>query len=261
MVVPLTCDGSVWLNMEDDAISFMKKKKTERLRLIHYTHMEERYTILNEFWCGIEFDFRNSLPGCRDVASFPAIKAIMDLPDDVVVTDDNFQLIKDNIMEYVAEYKQIQNAMLREWIEDQTDLHLSKDVDILDLAIASHIKCSCSSTSCNPLAHDCGDSYRYRSRNKFKIDWSAEPDDFYERALDKIAGYPCWSPAGFESPWWILKYLIKCAGEDPALVTADEMSRKDIRWYCASCDSENVRTIMSWRAVVRDRVCLSHSQY
>lgn len=242
--------------MEEDAIAFMEMKKAERLGLEHYERMEERYGLLQEFCHTLGFDFCSTLPSVRDIASIPLAKAILDSPDDVIVTEDSFQSLRDNLLEYVSELQQAHKTMLREWIEDETGLHLSTDVDILDLAITRHITCNCGTKVMgkNLFHADCSDGYRERERKskKIKIDWLAE--DAYEAALDKLTREYRWSTDSFKLHWGPVKHIINRAGEDPASVTTETMDQKKMRWYCAdsNCHSDNARMIMTWKAAVSD---------
>lgn len=241
--------------MKEETIAFVEQKKVERLGLQHYKHIKNRYEVLQNFWHKLRHDFSHTFPNCRDAASFPAVKAIIDSPDDVVITDDSFRLLKVNILEYVTEFQQEQKAMLRDWIESHTDLKLRTDIDVFDLAITTHVMCS----TCKSLAmdwylfHSCLNAYP--SHKEIKIDWLNDKD-VYNTALDKCSGKHRWSTDSLQLPWGLLKYLFECAGEDPATVTADTMDKKSIRWYCARyCHSDNARVIMNWRAAVIFGAC------
>lgn len=71
--------------MEEEAISFMKRRRESRL---------------------------NHLPPTCDAASLPAIRVIMDSPSDVAVTLGSFEHLGDTILEHLADFQQVQKWIL-----------------------------------------------------------------------------------------------------------------------------------------------------
>ena len=229
----------------------MERKKTQRLGLLRYEKLDLRYCVMSTFWEQLQDAFIRGLPSARDFASFPAIKALLDAPDDVEVTIDDFTALRDNVPEYVAEFQRHQKLAIQELIEKELDIKIPPDVDVYKLAIATVICCQCYTSLVDEVCpYGC---FNEECSNDEDIDWSAP--DACESALNSIAGCHPWSllPEGLkERRWPLLLYLIDCVGEDPARVTVAEMEQKTTRWICnGPCKSNNARMIMGWRAVVR----------
>ena len=102
----------------------MERKKTRRLGLLRYEKLDLRYCVMSTFWEQLQDAFIRGLPSARDFASFPAIKALLDAPDDVEVTIDDFTALRDNVPEYVAEFQRHQKLAIQELIEKELDLEI-----------------------------------------------------------------------------------------------------------------------------------------
>lgn len=75
--------------------------------------------------------------------------------------------------------------------------------------------------------------------------------DRYEICISMITKSRCWITRNLSAPWSVIKYVIELFGEDPSSVTAATMDKKHTRLYCTeSCNSDNVRVLMNWRAAV-----------
>ncbi|KAK7695358.1 hypothetical protein QCA50_002550 [Cerrena zonata] len=244
---PRALTERAWEAMKEEVVSFMNQKKVERLTSEYQELLGVRTRALSTFWWQLKGELTHRISQERDAASFPSIKALMDSPPGTEITSKSFEPLKRTIVEEMAEFQQRQKVIIREWIEDETGLQLSTDVDLFDLAVTSQARDQCHRL----LEHYYFDSQDLsdEQHEELVLDYFAE--DRYDTFMDKVTGARRWSTSPFCIPWLAVKYVIEAAGEDPASVTAVKMDKTDIRWYCAGpCHSVNARMIMNWRAAV-----------
>lgn len=235
--------------MEKDVLYVMNQWKKVRLGRIYYQLLSRRVKLLEEF-LSEEFSEDGKLfvhlPATRYLVDFPAIKEIIDSPDDATITLESFASLRDTILDLFASLQQEQKPMLREWVEEALKSKIPAGVDVFDLAITSQL-----------LDLDGSNLFEHYFLKAKKESYLEDDDlgldhmygDLYDTCMNKITRryrrtsvYPRWN---------VIKYVIETAGEDPANVTAATMDRKEMRWYCAdSCYHSESRVIMNWRAAV-----------
>ena len=252
---PLT--DKIWDTIEEEVVAFMHDKKQERLLDQHKALLKGRYWMLSQFWNEFGRRLCYRLPKCRYAASLPVIKALLESPSDVEITDKSFKdaEIEQQILEQFADLQEEQHTMLRQWVQKDSGLRLSPEskVALEDLAIMSCLNENKLSHTFDVDedffgAHDSYGSPFKRHNDKAKVD---SDKNCYESFMDEIAGERLWSSTSMMANWELIQWVIRQAGEDPATVTTERMDKKKIRFFCNNvCGSDNVRVIMNWRRAV-----------
>lgn len=201
-------------------------------------------------------------PDERDFASLQEFREIVESPDDISVTLATFLALKERLTEFVLRLRQDYEASLRVFLQDKTGFTLSNDVDVFRLAITAAIK---HTTFPHGFFYDIQErdrDYLYGGCNKFAAPWedkTACSMDYDDIATFVLNHHP-WSSHHYDIGVELIKYIIRCLGEDPVNATAAVMDNKDSRLCCRlpECDSTVTRVVLSWRAAVSSALLTRH---
>ena len=247
--------------MKEEVLKIMEKTRQLRLARQYHQLLKERTELLKDFLYR-EFAINGTeplpafFPPLRDLFSLHPIKAILNSPEDVVLTTDSFARIGRDIIPLLVEHQARQKNRVRKWFQEEKGIHLSTDVSSFDLAIVSQVETYPLCGSIPLFEHYFIADYNNTRPDKGLLlsPYDCEmSSDLYETCMDRIAGGCHWKDITLGISLDIVKWVIEAAGEDPSSATTAAMDRKTIRWYCTDsrcCGHPDVRVIMNWRAVV-----------
>lgn len=253
---------------KDPVLKIMNEMREMRLAHQHHQCLAKRTLLFKEFLrkeFGIKrekgLELPTFFPPFRDLVSLPAIKAVLDSPQDTTLTLESFAFLRHDILGLFAELQEQQKRKVRQWFERSEGIVLSNDTDLFDLAMASYLKIKMTrgfceyDPECPPLFEHYfirGKADSCRQKTCQHHDSRPEIHGLYEACMDKIIKAHSWNQIDFQLDTDRIKWVIEAVGENPANATTDVMDRKAIRWYCERCDDgrDHLCLTMNWRAVV-----------
>lgn len=170
----------------------------------------------------------------------PEIREIIDVPDDVGISIESFDISRPTISCLVACWKERQLARLAIAVREQVDLQ--NDVDPTKLAVGQYYSCG----RCR-AAHALQDALAYPSS-------AIERTPAQKTPYDEAAGID-----GSLSPFMSLavetRKLLEACEMDYTRCTTEAMDALEVRFYCRVCSSIFVKDaeiwpVMDWRVAV-----------
>lgn len=185
----------------------------------------------------------------------PEVKAVVDVPPDVVLTEDSFDVIIQALPNFVSEYKATARKYFAGLVQQNID-DIDPHMDPLSLAVGTVFvcnRCRRSHSYPNIASHTC------RPRT---LSWLDEDDVFRQAAIRtaNLGGYEksYWEPIDFRADVKEMEWLVRMHGLVPKTATIQDMEGSSIRLTCPRVNESNTRhmghsrvmTAMNWLSMV-----------
>lgn len=219
----------------------MESIKRDRLRSYHQQVMLGRLRILDLATLSYRRhpELRGKLfPHTRVIASFPEIRQIIDKPDDISVTIDDFLALTQTVHKSVADWRDKRISFFADCVRRQFDI--PENIDPLQLAIGQFFQCNrCQRALALPyaLGHYC-----YRTLKDHLDDYDLFADSAYCANLTLAV----------EARVDAINSLLEACNRDTRTTTVQDMDDLDLRFTCRLCNDFLVlfKELMDWHEAV-----------
>ncbi|KAJ3489820.1 hypothetical protein NLI96_g1862 [Meripilus lineatus] len=226
-----------WVKAKPHVIQAMESIKRDRLRSYHQQVMLGRLRILDLATLSYRRhpELRGKLfPHTRVIASFPEIRQIIDKPDDISVTIDDFLALTQTVHKSVADWRDKRISFFADCVRRQFDI--PENIDPLQLAIGQFFQCNrCQRALALPyaLGHYC-----YRTLKDHLDDYDLFADSAYCANLTLAV----------EARVDAINSLLEACNRDTRTTTVQDMDDLDLRFTCRLCNDFLVlfKELMDW---------------
>lgn len=185
------------------------------------------------------------IPPPRQFAFLPEIRAIIDAPDDVLVDESSFEVLRPSISSIVHRWISNKRTLLEKKINSQCAANPLN----LDLVFDVGLYCTvCTGTKSlsypSVLFHACPERGTHDGVDAYET-------AFFRSSYKDLEEYR--HRYDFKSlcvKAERLRSIVLACGQDPSRVTPSQMDALDTRLTCANCHDKGHLIVMNWRAAV-----------
>ena len=219
----------------------MTSAKAARLLQIRRGILRDRLKELRQVVHKWRQTFEGLFPHVRDFATFPEVRAIIELPNESVVNAGSYDVLLPTIPGLVDKWRKNADDRLLDRLKSL--ISCAEGVDPRSLATTLLFTCNrCSAWRTYPevLTHCC----------QYYTFYENEEAEVYNTTANSVMSAKPWDASSYSINTKIVNTVLSLCDKDPSRTTQADMDALDERFVCDSCDGSGIETVMTWRAVV-----------